>query len=254
MTDRSLLPWDDSPDEPAGNTPAELIELLDLQAALLKTVATGGPRINVVNAEYQRRRRALNAGLKRRGISPPFPWTDLWGWHGVWKDQSATYDGRRAYISQRAAPAYEQLEQLMAGAAATDPGPTTTGWPDLEQRLTGLHSELQAAGSLDDLQDVGRRAREILIDLADLAYRPDMLPTGQHDQPKAADAKTRLAHAAAALMSGHSHEDWRKLIRAAWDLANMVTHSASIDQVDAFTSVQATVLLVRTFEQATKTG
>jgi len=52
-------------------------------------------------------------------------------------------------------------------------------------------------------------------------------------------------------MSGHSHEHWRKLIRAAWDLANVITHSGSGNRVDAFAAVQIVVFLVRTFEQAT---
>jgi hypothetical protein len=244
---------DDPAEEPAGETPAELVQLLDLQAALLIAVATGGPRIPEVNEEYQQRRRMLNTGLSRFGIEAPFPWRDLWGWYGTWQTQ-ATYAARRAYISDLAAPAYEKLESLVAGKAATDPGPATANWPDLEQRLTDLHREFQAADSLDDLQDVGRRAREILIDLAELVHRPDMLPPDQSEPPKAGDAKTRLAHAAAALMSGRSHDDWRKLIRAAWDLANTITHSGSINRVDAFAAVQATVLLVRSFELATQTA
>jgi len=163
---------------------------------------------------------------------------------------SAKYGGRRAYIDQLASPAYERLERLINGVAATDPGPAMTTWPTLEQRLAGLHNELRVATSLDDFQDIGRRAREILIELAGLVYRPSMLPEAETAQPKAGDAKARLSHAASALMAGSNHEDWRRLIRAAWDLANTITHSSSIGQVDAFTAVQATVLLVRCFEQA----
>jgi hypothetical protein len=241
---------DEPPDEPAGATPAELLQLLELQADLLRSVATGGPRIETVNSEYQRRRRLLNAGLKRLGIDPPFPWQDLWGWYGAWT-QYGTYAQRRSYLSQLAAPARERLEQIIEGASVTDSGPASTDWPDLEQRLTELRGELDASKSLDDLQDVGRRAREVLIDLATLVYRPGMLPANEAE-PRAGDAKTRLAFAAASLMPGSSYEDWRRLIRAAWDLANTITHSTSITRVDAFAAVQATVLLVRVFEQATR--
>lgn len=246
-----LSPWDDGEEpEPPGATPAEVLKLLDLQTDLLRSVATGGPRIDSVNHRYLRRRSVLNAGLKQYGIDPPFPWHDLWGWHGKWKEVSGTYAGRRRYISDLAAPARDRLEQLIAGVAVADPGPATPDWPDLESRLHGLHAELREAESIDDLQDVGRRSREIIIDLANLVYRPGMLPTPEPEQPTVGDAKTRLAYAAAALMSGHSHEHWRKLIRAAWDLANAITHSSSVNRVDAFAAVQAVVLLVRTFEQA----
>jgi hypothetical protein len=247
-----FVPWgEEPPDEPAGETPAEVLQLLELQAALLRSVATGGPRIETVNNEYQRRRRALNAGLKRLGIDPPFPWQDLWGWYGAWT-QYGTYAARRSYVSQLAEPARERLKQIIDGASVIDSGPVRTDWPNLEQRLTDLRGELDASKSLDDLQDVGRRAREVLIDLATLVYRLDMLPANE-PEPKAGDAKTRLAFAAASLMPGSAHEDWRKLIRAAWDLANTITHSTSITRVDAFAAVQATVLLVRVFEQATRT-
>ena len=247
-------PWDeDVNDDPAGVGPAEVLKLLELQTDLLRSVATGGPRIDAVNGQYQRRRRLLNPGLKRLGIEPPFPWHDLWGWHGKWKEVSDTYAGRRQYISDLAMPARNRLEQMIAGTTATDPGPAIAAWPHLERRLEGLHAELQAAESLDDLQDVGRRAREILIDLAGFVYQPHMLPASVSEQPKAGDAKARLAYAAAALMSGQAHEQWRKLVRATWDLANVITHSSSVSRVEAFAAVQATVLLVRTFEQTATT-
>jgi hypothetical protein len=237
--------WIDQDDEPRGRTAEELLALVNLQVGLLISVATGGPRIQDVNSEYQRRRTLLNAGLARFGIEGPFPWRDLWGWHGAWKDVSATYAGRRKHINDLADPVRNHLEQLMAGLAATDPGPGAVGWPDLEQRLAGLHAELLAASSRDDLQDVGRRAREIHIDLSSLVYRDEMLPASESEQPKAGDAKNRLFYAAVCLMPGNTHEHWRSLIRAKWDLANKITHSGGINRVDAFAAVQATVLLVR---------
>ena len=240
----------DQDDEPKGRTAEDLLRLVDLQASLLISVATGGPRIEHANGDYQRRRGVLNAGLMRLGVESPFPWRDLWGWHGTWKDVSATYAGRRKYINDLAEPVRKRLEQVAAGLAATDTGPSVIGWPELEKRLGGLHAELLAASSIDDLQDVGRRAREIHIDLASLVYRDEMLPASEFEQPKAADAKNRLFHAAVCLMPGSTHEHWRSLIRSAWDLANKITHSDGINRVDAFAAVQATVLLVRCFEQA----
>lgn len=237
-------------DEPKGRTAEDLLRLVDLQAGLLISVATGGPRIEHVNDEYQRRRSALHAGLRRLGVESPFPWRDLWGWHGTWKDVSATYAGRRKYINDLAEPVRKRLEQVAAGLAATDTGPSTLGWPELEKRLGALHAELVATSSIDDLQDVGRRAREIHIDLAGLVYRDEMLPASESEQPKASDAKNRLFYSAVYLMPGSPHEQWRSLIRSAWDLANKITHSIGINRVDAFAVVQATVLLVRCFEQA----
>jgi hypothetical protein len=49
-----LMP-EPEPGEPAGRTPDELVELLDLQKALLVTVATGGARIDEVDRQYPTR-------------------------------------------------------------------------------------------------------------------------------------------------------------------------------------------------------
>lgn len=81
---RDLLPDSDQPPDPDGATHEALLELLHAQAALLVTVATGGPRIQDVNACYIRRRRKLNSGLRRHGITPPFPFDDLFAWPGYW--------------------------------------------------------------------------------------------------------------------------------------------------------------------------
>lgn len=166
---------------------------------------------------------------------------------------SSTYAGRRQYIGELARPVRDKLDGMIANVVALDPGPAQPDWPGLERRLDGLHAELAAASTPDDLQDVGRRAREILIDLANLVYRDDMLPTGETEQPKAGDAKNRLAQATASLFPGSGNEALRRLIRACWDLANVIAHSASIQRTHALASAQATILLVRTFEYASAT-
>ncbi len=232
--------------------PAYAVELLDSLVAMVIAKVNGDMNYRGDPARYTRVRRELDGQLRGLRMRRMSPWHTLDEGVAALKlhaSGSGSHQARRDRAAELTEPLRAQLQQLLAGAAVTDPGPVTTSWPGLEQRLTGLHNELRAADSLDGLQDVGRRAREILIDLAALVWRPDMLPPGE-PEPKAGDAKTRLYHAAAALMSGHSHADWRKLIKASWDLASTITHSNSINRVDAFAAVQATVLLVRTFEVA----
>jgi hypothetical protein len=120
----------------------------------------------------------------------------------------------------------------------------------LQRRLDGLRTAAHEAVSREDFQDVGRRCRAILIDLASLVYTPEMLPPSETDHPGAADAETRLAYATAALIGRHGHEHRRALIRDACGLADTITRSSSARHVDALAAVQATVLLVGTFEQA----
>jgi hypothetical protein len=62
-------------------------------------------------------------------------------------------------------PAVEAMERQRSGLAVTDPGTSAVeSWADLDSRIAWLTAELSQAVSQDDLQDVGRRAREVLID------------------------------------------------------------------------------------------
>jgi hypothetical protein len=223
-----------------------LIQELELQAALLTTVATGGPRIEDVKREYQDRRRRLVWALERRGLEYPFPWQDLWQWHGYWSANLGNYALRRAAVRNLVAPIVDALERQRSGLTVSDPGGGPLTWADLDARLAGLSAELVGAASRDDLQDVGRRSREILIDCARLLADPSLVPTG-HAAPKAGDAKAWLDLFLAARARGSHSDELRRFIRAAWDLAQTVTHS-NIGRVEAFAAAQATVLIVRTLQ------
>jgi hypothetical protein len=73
----------------------------------------------------------------------------------------------------------------------SDPGGGALTWADLDARLAGLSAELNGAVRRDDLQDVGRRAREILIDCAALLADLSLVPVGKV-LPKGRDAKAWL--------------------------------------------------------------
>jgi len=93
---------------------------------------------------------------------------------------------------------------------------------------------------------VGRRAREILIDLAALVFTDDLVDP-RALAPKKADAKARLHIFLDAHATGAAHAELRQLVRTVWDLAQKVTHSEDVGRVDAFAVSQATVFLVRVF-------
>lgn len=245
-------PWADlAPErEPEGTTPAGVRELLQRQAELLVSVATGGPRIDSVNADYTARRTRLHSALAALSLDDPFPWRDLWLWYGHWSAKLGTYAERRAYIRELAGPVEDRLDALIAGGSVDDVGPVDeASWPSLQSRLADMKGRYEIATGMDDWQDVGRRCREILIDLAAHVYEPKMTPNGE-EQPKAADAKNRLSQAVDCLLPGSSHDELRRLIKSAWDLANKTVHSGSVTDVDAFGTAQATVLLVRLMERA----
>jgi hypothetical protein len=75
------------------------------------------------------------------------------------------YATRRIHIGQLAAPVREKLEAIIDSVRISDPGAQgLSTWTALDSRLEGVTNEVRSARSTDDLQDVGRRCREVLID------------------------------------------------------------------------------------------
>lgn len=239
--------FDEEP-EPDITTIDGLVQELEAQSQLLISVATGGPRIDSVQGDYQRRRQRLIPALKRRGLEYPFPWPDLWQWYGDWSANLGTYASRRTRVRELISPTLEGLERQRSGLSVTDPTlETPPSWASLDARVAGLANELSLASTPDDLQDVGRRSREVLIDCARLLADASLVPTGVQP-PKASDAKSWLDLYLAANAAGSGRAELRRLARDAWDLAQKVTHG-DLDRVDAFAAAQATVLVVRTLQE-----
>jgi hypothetical protein len=61
--------------------------------------------------------------LKRRGLTYPFPWQDLWAGHGYWSSgKLPTYASRRVHVRELVDHVVEALERQRSGLAVTDPG------------------------------------------------------------------------------------------------------------------------------------
>jgi hypothetical protein len=238
----------DADDLPDGSTVQGVLELLEQQRNLLIAVATGGPRIQTVEAEYQARRRALDAGLARLHLKDPFPYNRLWEWYAVWSSKMHHYYERRLHINQLADPIVADLEKLSTGVGLVDWGQGPETWANLDARLNGLKQEMDAAVDLDDLQDVGRRAREVVADAANLVFAEDMVPIGE-ECPSPKDAKRRIGYFLDNAAPGASHDDLRKVVRAAMSLMQTVTHSDTVARADAFAAAQTAVLIVRTLHE-----
>lgn len=222
--------------------------LLKQQANVLTTVATGGPRIPSVNASYIGDARTLTDNLERLGLPPAFPWENLWEWHGQWSRELPTYAERRALVQDLAKAALDELTAYESRATVQDVGSTgEQTWEAVDRRLDALIKEMNGARDRDDWQDVGRRSREIIIDVAKLIAPVTTVPKDT-EAPKAADAKAWLDLFLAEKSSGKSHAELRAFVRAAWDLAQKVTHG-DISHTDAFASAQAVVLVARVVQQ-----
>lgn len=236
---------DDDHGDPDPSTLKGLRDLVEVQRDTVAAIATGSS-MDSHRAAFARRRSSLRPALQARGLDNPFIWPDVDGvW--AWAKQWGTYAERRRAIAERVTPLLDQVEDLERNGKVVDWGGTASDWADLEARVAGLRQEIDHASELDDFQDVGRRSREILIDVVDLVFSEAMVPS-RAPAPKASDAKARFDLVIGATMAGASHAELRKVMRAVWDLTQKVTHGG-VTRVDAFAAAQGTLLIVRTLAE-----
>lgn len=166
------------------------------------------PRIDDVNEDYKARRRLMVPELVRRGLEYPFPWADLWDWYEAYSEESGGYRARRSRIRKLAAPLVERLHELASDPGIDDLGglgEQSSDWTQIEGRLASMRQELAQAVSLDDLQDVGRRCREVVIDAARRVFDSTMVPEGT-ESPGSSDAKTMIELFLASRAGGSSRD------------------------------------------------
>jgi hypothetical protein len=234
---------------PAGLTIPELRVLLQRLANLIVAVGTGQARIQDVSNEYTRLDKQLNANFKRLGLSNPFPWREMWDWYGFYSQELGTYRERREHVAGLTKAALGSLNETENTGVVHDPTPGDDDptWERVNARVAGLIAKYSSAQTLDDWQDVGRRSREILVDLGKLLAQPGLV-TAATKAPKLADAKAWFDLMLAQRAAGSSKAELRAVMRATWELAQKVTHG-DVDDVDAFAAAQATVLVVRTTQK-----
>jgi hypothetical protein len=238
------------PDEPPRMLSIEALRAeLKKQASLIVETGTGGRGFSEVDDDYQERHELLTVNLRRVRVEHPYPWASLWEWYGYYSQELPTYRSRREDVQTRTRVALDALAAIELHGEVHDPTPDddTPSWEGVNVRVAALIAEFSSALDKDTWQDVGRRSREILIDLGKLIADPALVATGAV-APKAADARAWFDLFLASRALGSEHAELRSLMRAAWDLAQKVTHG-DIGDVDAFACAQAVVLLVRTTQR-----
>lgn len=129
-------------------------------------------------------------------------------------------------------------------AGLVDWSTPSPGWEEIEDRLQQMIERFTTATELDDFQDVGRRGRELLIDLATKLFEASMVPTGQ-EVPGPSDAKGRMEHYINARLAGGTNENLRGFMNKTHALANALAHSRTMGRTEAYACTQAMVLLIR---------
>lgn len=106
------------------------------------------------------------------------------------------------------------------------------------------------AREIEDFQAIGVQCREILIELGNSIYTPDM--AGDEEQAQASNFKRKAELFVRFYMAGSDNSDYRSIIKkiteATWDYACKLTHSQSSTYYEASTCVSLIMSLVGTYE------
>lgn len=214
----------------------DLITVIEDQKASMIAVATGGPRINEINPEYETRRHKIRRALDKLSTADPNPYSDLWSWYGKWSDGSLpTYQSRRRYIADLYQPL---LDALKLGANATTVQPT--GWARVDRSVEKISRTLETAKNEEDFQGVAFLCREAIISLAQAVYDPEKHEPLDGVKPSPTDAKRMLGSFIAEALKGDSHDYQRKFAKAAFDLAVNLQHRRTATFRDAALCAEAT--------------
>jgi len=220
-----------------------LIATLDRLKNTLVSVATGGPPIKDVNSTYREDYLEADSALRKKGISNPIPFTDLWAWHGRWSGGDLpNYRSRREFIAAIFNPLFARLR------SQSEPIPITqveqTGWARVDRAVTEIRHSLGTAKTEEQFQTVGLLCREVLISLAQAVHDPSKHPPLDGVAPSQTDAKRLLEAYIAVELAGSSHEAARKHARAAFDLAVDLQHRRTATFRQAMLCAEATASVV----------
>jgi len=217
----------------------ELLEEIESLRGLMIAVATGGPRIDDVRAEYQRRRESIAAGLKERDLKDPNSYDDLWKWYGKWHSGDLpSYQSRRFHIADLYQPLVSRLREsptMTAGVVFEE-----TGWMRVDRAMGEIRQRLEKARTEEQFQAVGLLCREIMISLAQSVYDPGRHIGDDAIQPSKTDANRMLEAFLNVELAGGSNEAARKHARSALALANELQHRRSADFRSAALCSEAT--------------
>lgn len=118
--------------------------------------------------------------------------------------------------------------------------------PQLFRKLKGIASLIDSAVEVEDFQSIGVQSREILIELGNSIYTPEM--AGDNEQPKASDFKRKAELFVQFYLNGSENRDYRNIIKkiteATWDYAAKITHSSNTTFYEASTCVTLCTSLV----------
>jgi hypothetical protein len=221
----------------------ELIRQIESLRSLMMSVATGGPRIDEVNLDYQKAFSTVDGELRRRRIPNSIPYSDLWEWYGRWRSGDLpSYQSRRTFLAEIFTPLLEQVRASTTGRMGEPP--QLTGWPRVDRTIDQIRDNLAAAQTEEQFQSIGLLCREALISLAQAVYIPERHTPIDDITPSDTDARRMLEAYMVVELAGGPNEEARAHARAALKLTLALQHHRTADFRQAAMCVEATAAVI----------
>jgi hypothetical protein len=222
----------------------ELRSEIEQQAALMVSVATGGPQIESVQSDYIERRDRIAQELKRLRADDPNPFRDLWAWYGYYSQRLPRWHERRTFIRELYDPLYAKLDALAEQDIGTrlEGEADRTGWERVDDQIVQLRRRYAVALTVEDFQAVGLLCRDIFVSLSEAVFAPERhVPTGSQAPATLRDTLFAVVQHEA---SGAANKELRALLKANIDYANKVQHDRTATRNQARAVAEATIATV----------
>ncbi|MBZ1524920.1 hypothetical protein [Leuconostoc mesenteroides] len=118
--------------------------------------------------------------------------------------------------------------------------------PQLFRKLKNVAQLIDSAHEVEDFQSIGVQCREILIELVNYIYVPDMATNGE--QPQKSNFKQKVELFLQFYLKGSENSDYRSMIKklteSTWEYACKITHSSKATFYEASSCVMMCTSLI----------
>lgn len=221
----------------------ELLRDIEYLRNVMVSVATGGQRIQDVDAEYQKIYNRVGIALKKVDVDNPNNYRSLWDWYGKWRSDFSSYQERRDYIKVMYEPIFSSFldtedEKLI------DVKINLSDWERIKRGIIEINKREKQAINEEQFQAVGMLCRELIISLAQVVFNPVLHPSLDGVEISKTDAKRMLESYIAVSLAGGDYEELRSYAKITNKLANTLTHKRTATKKEMMLCTSATFALI----------
>jgi hypothetical protein len=216
----------------------------------LEAFGTDGRQI-VTDAGMSLALLALSSVVDRMNL-PPFkpPFRDLRSFKAYWLREKAwgSWAARRMLLEQIFGPLHDALADAESRALAStlaepvSPHPRT-GWGAVDTEIGELRRHFRSASTPQDYRAVGNDSVAVIEGISRAAYDPARHLRPGETEPPVDKTKLRLERVIEDALPGSDNEFYRKLARAAIEVAQAVKHSTTPTRGEAGIAADSVILL-----------